>query len=98
MWTIAAVAYGITPPRTRADRAARFTDDGPDWIIHLPRPSVKVLRAIVRQFERAGTEGLETNELWQTSEIHELNGLKALRQGGDPAALMRKLKETIFAA
>jgi type I restriction enzyme R subunit len=94
---IAAVAYGITP-RTRSDRAARFTDDSPDWIIHLPPPSVKVLRAIVRQFERAGTEGLETNELWQTSEIRELNGLKALRQGGDPAELMHKLKETIFAA
>jgi type I restriction enzyme R subunit len=94
---LAALAYGIAP-LTRADRAARFTGDGPEWIIHLPPPSIKVLRAIVRQFERAGTEGLETNELWQTPEIRKLNGIRALREGGDPAELLRKLKETIFAA
>ena len=94
---LAALAYGIAP-LTRADRAARFTGDSPDWIIHLPPPSIKVLRAIVRQFERAGTEGLETNELWQTPEIRKLNGIRALREGGDPAELLRKLKETIFAA
>ena len=48
--------------------------------------------------QRAGTESLETNELWQTPDIRELNGIAALRQGGDPTELMRKLKETIFAA
>jgi type I restriction enzyme R subunit len=94
---LAALAYGITP-RTRAERAAQFSDTGPDWLLHLPPLSVKVLRAIVRQFERAGTDGLETNELWQTPDIRRLNGLKALREGGDPAELLRKLKETLFAA
>lgn len=94
---LAAVAYGVTP-RTRAERAAQFSDTGPDWLIHLPPVSVKVLRAIIRQFERAGTDGLETNELWQTPDIRHLNGLKALREGGDPAELLRKLKETLFVA
>ncbi len=94
---LAALAYGIKP-RTRSERAACFTETSPEWIIHLPPPATKVLRAIVRQFERAGTDSLETNELWQTPDIRSLNGLKALREGGDPAELMRKLKETIFAA
>jgi len=94
---LAALAYGITP-RTRAERAAQFSEAGPDWLIHLPPVSAKVLRAIVRQFERAGTDGLETNELWQTPDIRHLNGLKALREGGDPSELLRKLKETLFAA
>jgi len=94
---LAALAYGITP-RTRAERAAQFSDTGREWLIHLPPVSAKVLRAIVRQFERAGTDGLETNELWQTPDIRHLNGLKALREGGDPAELLRKLKETLFAA
>lgn len=94
---LAALAYGITP-RTRSERAAQFSETGPDWLIHLPPLSAKVLRAIVRQFERAGTDGLETNELWQIPEILHLNGLKALREGGDPAELLRKLKETLFAA
>lgn len=94
---LAALAYGIAP-RTRAERAAQFSDTSPEWLIHLPPVSAKVLRAIVRQFERAGTDGLETNELWQTPDIRQLNGLKALREGGDPAELLRKLKETLFAA
>ena len=94
---MAAVAYGIQP-KTRAERAAQFGDTSPDWLIRLPQPSARVIRAIVRQFERAGTESLETAELWQIPEIRQLNGLKALRDGGDPTDLLRKMKETLFAA
>jgi type I restriction enzyme R subunit len=94
---LAALAYGVTP-MTRAERAAKFGDTGPDWLIQLPQPSAKVILAIVRQFERAGTTALEATELWRTPEIRDLKGLDALKQGGQPAELLRKTKETLFAA
>ena len=59
---------------------------------------VKVIRAIVRQFERAGTAALEAKDLWRTPEIRALKGLQALKQGGSPDELIRKTKETIFVA
>ena len=94
---LAALAYRVTP-LTREQRAARFGDSGPDWLVQLPPLPAKVIRAIVRQFERAGTHALEARELWQTPEIRELKGLDALKQVGPPSELLRKTKETLFAA
>lgn len=85
-------------PRKRSERAGQFGDKGPDWLIQLPQPTAKVIRAIVRQFEKAGTDGLEATELWHTPEIKELHGIAALKQGGNPAELLRKTKETLFVA
>src|SRR5205823_3916460 len=85
---IAAFAYGIQP-RTRAERAAQFDGSGPDWLVRLPQPSVKVIRAIVRQFERAGTDALETNDLFQTPEVQKARGIAALREGGEPGELLK---------
>jgi type I restriction enzyme, R subunit len=93
---LAALAYGIAP-RTRHARAEQF-DGGPDWLIRLPQPTAKVIRAIVKQFENAGTKALEARELWETPEIKNLRGIAALREGGEPAELMRKTKETLFVA
>jgi len=93
---LAALAYGIKP-LTRHARAEQF-DRGPDWLVRLPQPSAKVIRAIVKQFENAGTDALEARELWETSEIKKLRGLTALREGGEPSELMRKTKETLFVA
>ena len=94
---LAALAYGVKP-QTRAERAAQFADGGPEWLIRLPQPSVKVIRAIVKQFERAGTAALEAKDLWRTPEIRALKGLQALKQGGSPDELIRKTKETLFVA
>jgi hypothetical protein len=94
---LAALAYRV-PPLTREQRAARFGDTGPDWLVKMPPLPAKVIRAIVRQFERAGTGALEAKELWQTPEIRELKGLDTLKQGGTPGELLRKTKETLFAA
>jgi len=93
---LAALAYGIAP-RTRHARAEQF-DGGPDWLIRLPQPATKVIHAIVKQFENAGTDALEARELWETPEIKQLRGLAALREGGEPSQLMRKTKETLFVA
>jgi len=93
---LSALAYGIAP-RTRHSRAEQF-DGGPEWLIRLPQPAAKVIRAIVKQFENAGTDALEARELWETPEIKKLRGLAALRAGGEPSELMRKTKETLFVA
>jgi type I restriction enzyme R subunit len=94
---IAAAAYGIEP-MTRADRVARFGPPGPAWLADLPAPTERVIQAVARQFEKAGTEALETNELWNVDEVKREKAIAALRQGGDPAELMQKTKEEIFAA
>jgi type I restriction enzyme R subunit len=94
---IAAVAYGAKP-RTRVERAARLEADKPTWVTHLPPPAAQVIRAIARQFERAGTDALDSDQLWSTGEVSAAKGLTALKQGGDPTALLRKTKETIFGA
>lgn len=94
---IAAVAYGVKP-RTRAERAGRLDTSGPDWFVQLPPPAAKVIRAIARQFARAGTDALETDQLWSAGEVKAAKGLSALKLGGEPNALLRKTKETIFAA
>ena len=93
---LAAVAYGVEP-LTRTERAARFEDAGPDWFSILPPPATKVLRAVVRQFEKAGTDALETPELWQVAEVKRAKGLAALKPAGNAAELLRKTKETLFA-
>lgn len=92
---LTAFAYNI-PPLTRAQRAAKFSDAGPAWLVRLPQPTAKVIRKIVKQFEKAGTGALETGQLWNT--IGEPNALDTLRQGGQPAELLRKTKQTLFAA
>jgi type I restriction enzyme R subunit len=92
---LAALAYGVKP-MTRAERATRFGDSGPDWLIHLPQPAAALIRKIVKQFEKAGTDALETGQLWNT--IGEPNALATLRQAGQPAELLRLTKETLFAA
>ena len=93
---MAMVADGVEP-LTRSERAARFEDDQPEWFSMLPLPASKVLRAVVRQFEKAGTEALETSELWQVAEVKRAKGLTALKPAGNPAELLRKTKETLFA-
>lgn len=94
---MAALAYGIEP-LTRAQRAARFGDSQPAWLASLPQPASKVIRAVVRQFEKAGTDALETPELWNVDERKREKGLVALREAGNPAEFMRRTKETLFAA
>ncbi|MDB6033065.1 MAG: hsdR 3 [Verrucomicrobiales bacterium] len=92
---LAAIAYEVKP-LTRSERAARFQDGTPGWLIQLPQPSAKVIRAIVEQFERAGTAALEAKEIWKTIGIP--NPIQQLKQGGPPDALIRKTKETLFVA
>lgn len=97
---LAALAYGIEP-RTRAQRTATLVaeeSERPAWLLHLPPPSARVIRAIARQFERGGTDALETQELWRTGEVQQAGGLRAMSTGGEPAELLQKTKQALFVA
>jgi len=58
--------------------------------------TVKVIRKIVKPFEKAGTGVLEAGQLWKA--IDEPKALETLRQGGQPAELLRLTKQTLLAA
>ena len=60
---------------TRKERVARFGEPGPAWLADLPEPAGRVIRAVARQFEKAGTEALETNELWNVDEVKREKGI-----------------------
>jgi len=94
---LAAVTYGVKP-KTRAQRAAQLDNLATGWLLQLPPPAAKVIRAIARQFERAGTDALETDQLWNAGEVRAARGLAALKLGGEPVVLLRRTKEAIFAA
>ena len=94
---LAAAAYGIAP-RRRSERAAALGKDrAPEWLIQLPQPAAKVIRAIARQFERGGTPALETKELWN-ADPDLRDGIRILRTAGEPAELVQKTKEALFVA
>lgn len=92
---LAALTYGVKP-LTRSERAAKFSDGKPEWLIQLPQPSAKVIRAIVKQFEKAGTAALEAKTIWKTIGIPD--PIQQLKQGGQPDELIRKTKEELFVA
>ena len=51
-----------------------------------------------QQFARAGTDGLESRELWELPEVRREGGLAALRTLGKPSAVLLDAKERMFAA
>lgn len=56
------------------------------------------LRAIASQFSRAGTEGLESRELFRTPAVLSAGGLAALKALGKPAEVLMEAKRRMFAA
>jgi len=94
---LAELGWGMNP-RTRRDRALAFTYKHEDWINGLPNETGATIRAIARQFEFGGTEGLENPHIFQVKEVREAGGLSALLAAGDPAVLLREAKLRMFAA
>ena len=85
-------------PRTRTERALAFTYKHEDWLNAMPKPAAATLRAIAGQFERGGTEGLESKQLFQTPAVRTAGGLAALQQAGNPRELLIETKARMFAA
>jgi len=94
---LAELGWGMNP-RTRQDRTLAFSYKHEDWINTLPATSAATIRAIARQFERGGTEGLENPQIFQTPDVKKAGGLVALQLAGNPRDLLIETKTRMFAA
>jgi type I restriction enzyme, R subunit len=94
---LAELGWGMNP-RTRRDRTLAFTYKHEDWMNSLSKRAAATIRAIVNQFERGGTEGLENPQIFQTPEVKAAGGLAALQMAGNPRDLVFETKTRMFAA
>jgi len=94
---LAELGYGLAP-RTRDGRAEAFLYKHADWLSTLPSGATATLKALAGQFARAGTDGLENPQVFQTPEVVRAGGLVALRALGKPADVLRETKQRMFAA
>lgn len=90
-------AYG-SMARTRSDRAQAFVYKNRSWLTGLPIQSAAVIKAVARQFEMGGTEGLENQQIFRTPDVAKAGGLAGLKIGGNPAELLMETKARMFAA
>lgn len=90
-------AYQIHP-LTRVERTGRFLWSERDWLTSFPDGASSVIKALANQFALAGTEGLESREVFQTPQVIKAGGLDALRSAGQPADVLKQTKERLFAA
>ena len=98
---LADLGYGLDP-KTRNERADAFFYKHATWLSGLPVPAANTLEAIVRQFGKAGTDGLENPDIFKTPEVRRAGGtdgpVKALREIGRPFEVLLDAKARLFAA
>ena len=94
---LAGIGYGMAP-RTRVERADAFGYKSAAWLAAMPAPSAAAVKALAAQFAKAGTDGLENREVFQTPEVVRAGGLAALKALGKPADVLSETKERMFAA
>ena len=94
---LARVGYGANP-KTREERAEAFGYKNADWLHGLPPEAQHTLEALVSQFAKAGTEGLENQYVLQAPEVTRAGGLRALQMLGKAADILRETKRRLFAA
>ena len=98
---LADLGYGLDP-KTRIDRANAFFYKHSAWLAGLPTAAAHTLEAIVGQFGKAGTDGLESPDIFNTPEVRKAGGkdgpIKALRELGKPADVLLDTKARLFAA
>jgi type I restriction enzyme, R subunit len=64
----------------------------------LPATTAATIRALTRQFARAGTDELENPGVLKTPDVVAAGGLEALKLVGSAATILRATKERLFAA
>lgn len=94
---LAELGWGINA-RTRHERVLAFTYRHEEWLRSLPPNTGKVINAVASQFEKGGTEGLENPHIFNTPEVRNAGGLKALKLAGNPRELLSETKLRMFAA
>lgn len=90
------LAYQLSP-RTRGQRFDAFRTGQKDWLWAMPEKTRAAVTALAAQFARAGIEGLESTELFNTGAVRKAGGLAALREAGEPADLVRETKARLLA-
>ena len=90
------LAYQVQP-RTRRQRVEAFNARNAGWLGYLPQKTAQTLIAVAQQFVKAGTEGLESPQLFQVPAVQRPGGLSALRESGNPADLVSETKARLFA-
>jgi len=94
---LAELGYGMNP-RTRTERAEAFTYKNQKWLSDMPVPAASTVKAIASQFARNGTDSIENPHIFRVPEVVKAGGLPALQQLGNPAEILLKTKERMFAA
>jgi type I restriction enzyme R subunit len=87
---LAELGYGMMP-HTRLDRASSIEYKHADWLKQLPENTATAIRGLAAVFERNGTPGLESSEVFDMVP----GGVRALAP--DAAKALRELKERVFA-
>jgi type I restriction enzyme R subunit len=94
---LADVAYGMAP-RSRTARAEAFSQKHKRWLKNLPEEAATTLQALAAQFALDGTDALENQHVFEVQAVRKAGGLTALKRLGEPATVLRKTKERLFAA
>lgn len=94
---LADIGYGLSP-LTRERRVEAFGYKHGGWLAKLPPETEATLRALAGQFTTAGTEGLESREVFEMPDVVRAGGLKALKVIGEPDDILRQTKARLFAA
>jgi hypothetical protein len=79
-------------------RADAFAYKHAGWLAALPDKAAATLRALTGQFARAGTDGLESPEVFRLPAVVQAGGQAALKVLGKPADILRETKTSLFAA
>jgi type I restriction enzyme R subunit len=94
---LAELGYAIKP-RRRLDRGLAFRFKNETWLDGMPSPAKAVILGITAQFEKSGTEALESREIWRVPAIQNAGGLIALRALGKPIEALYHAKTRLFSA
>lgn len=95
---LAQLGYG-SKARTRIDRYLAFRFKNEDWLDQgMPSAARAAILGITAQFERHGTEALESREIWRVPAIERAGGMRALMALGKPAEALLDAKRRLFAA
>ena len=91
------IAYGKTPVK-KLQRVMDFQTKERTWLNSLSEGAKDVIIAIVNQFAFYGTDSIESSEIFNTYDVKQAGGLKALNQDGNAKELILETKMRLFAA
>jgi type I restriction enzyme R subunit len=91
------IAYDKKPVK-KTQRVLDFLTRERTWLASLSQEVKDVIIAIIQQFAYYGTESIESSELFNTYDVKQAGGLKALNKDGNAKELIIETKLRLFAA